>query len=426
MKYLFYIPVGLLVLCLSTSALANPNAIEESFLNPIYRGDISTNPAFRIRPSVTIDQVRIKVFPHDGPYPIPQGEESIVSRAFARSDGTCTLVKHIAAAPLAKRTYLPRVVIKLAVLDFLTTTGTLTCTKPITLVRETGLAAYTYHGVFHIGSHKSKGRNALYVVNEVDFETYIKGVVPSEMPASWATEALRAQSIAARTYGAQQILAGRAEPSILEHPHWDIDDTVWYQAYKGKTGQHPSADRAVDDTAGQFMLYDGQPIIAYFSADSGGHTEESVNVWGNQLPYTPAKPEVYDLNRIDSAWKVEMTLVRMNELLQKRNIVPKNFVVTRMEVKEWTSSGRMKQVQFTSTRGTNLLVEGEQARYGLALKSARLELRPVGNHSYAFAGTGFGHGVGMNQWGAKALVEQFGWTAKQILEFYYEGARLSF
>ena len=115
---------------------------------------------------------------------------------------------------------------------------------------------------------------------------YLKGVVPSEMPHFWPAEALKAQTVAARTYATFHILHGGGGI-------YDVDDTVQYQAYTGNTDHRPQTDAAVDATSSIVMVYNDKIIQAYFSADAGGYTEAASEVWPVTAPYCVSKPEVY-------------------------------------------------------------------------------------------------------------------------------------
>lgn len=357
-----------------------------------------------------ISIVHVKVFPHDGPYSIPQGLETRQDRVQVHSEGDCEL-----STPRGKLTGKSFTV---AALDFLQGSGKLECKAPITVLRE-GAKAYSYRG--HLTFHHEKGK--LLIVNTLTFNDYLKGVVPAEMSASWHMEALKAQAIAARTYAANQILQARAQnPQAL----WDMDDTVQYQAYSGFGVERVTTSEAIEATKDVFLLdKKGRPIIAYFSADSGGYTESNDNIWGGKpLSYTVSKPEVYDLRLIKSAWTSTLTLAEMTQKMIGRGVVKKDFKLAHFEILETTPSGRMKRVRIVSEAGEDVELPGERFRYGLAFRSSLLTVKEVEAGKFQFDGLGYGHGVGMNQTGAKVLAESLGWDHKQILEFYYEGINL--
>lgn len=128
--------------------------------------------------------------------------------------------------------------------------------------------------------------NGLVLINEVDLENYIQGVVPSEMPARWNTEALKAQAIAARSYA----VANMGKRSKLG---FDLYDTTEDQVYKGASAETIKTNDIVQSTKGQVLVYGNKVIPAYYHASSGGHTLPSSQVWGKDLPFI--RPvEAYD------------------------------------------------------------------------------------------------------------------------------------
>lgn len=396
MKILF----TLLVMSFSLHALA-----EEVLFLPIQ--DFKLKQLEELRP---IEFVKVKVFPHDGKYATPQGVEGRMDQAEVKSEGNCELV----TTSGVKRGS----VFTLKAQDYSAGPGTLKCDSPMTLIRE-GARVIRYRGNFTI--HKVGQK--LMIVNVVTFKEYLSGVVPTEMSTSWPLESLKAQAIAARTYAVNQILgARRTNPKAP----FDLDDTVMYQAYLGLNLEHPASTRAVEETDGNYLLDSkGKPIIAYFSADSGGYTESAENVWGTaQLSYTPSKPEIYDPRLVKSSWKVNLTMPEIEKKLINRGVVPQNYKLTRFEILEYTTSGRIKRVKLISEDQQEMELAGEKFRYGLTLRSSLFKVTGNADGLYEFNGLGWGHGVGMNQTGAKVLVESMGWDHKQILEFYYEGVQI--
>jgi len=122
-------------------------------------------------------------------------------------------------------------------------------------------------------------KKGLTVINEVELENYIKGVVPAEMPPAWNTEAHKAQAIAARSYA----LASQGKRKGYG---FDLKDTPEDQAYYGASAETPKTNQAVDATKGQVLIYDKKVIPAYYHASSGGWTLSAKQVWGEDRPYT--------------------------------------------------------------------------------------------------------------------------------------------
>lgn len=138
-----------------------------------------------------------------------------------------------------------------------------------------------YRGIIMIQNKNGK----LTVINNVPLEDYIRGVVPSEMPSSWATEAHKAQAIAARSYALAN-LGKRAKYG------YDLKDTPEDQAYGGASKETPDTNYAVDETKGIVLTYNMKVINAYYSASAGGQT--NVNSWGSSLPYLRSVPSFDD------------------------------------------------------------------------------------------------------------------------------------
>lgn len=140
-----------------------------------------------------------------------------------------------------------------------------------------------YRGYLIIQNKNKK----LTVINNVELEDYLKGVVPSEMPSSWAIEALKAQAIAARSYA----LANLGKRASLG---FDLKDTPEDQAYGGATAETSRTNNAVDETSGLVLTYNYKVVSAFYSASAGGHTVTSKQAWGNDLPYLRAVPSFDD------------------------------------------------------------------------------------------------------------------------------------
>jgi stage II sporulation protein D len=140
-----------------------------------------------------------------------------------------------------------------------------------------------YRGFFILTNRNGE----LVVINKIDIDSYIKGVVPSEMPSSWAHEAHKAQAIAARSYALAN-LGKRAGHG------YDLNDTPEDQAYGGASAESYQTDRAVEETRGIVLIYNLKIIPAYYSASAGGHTVSSGDVWTHNLPYLQSVPSFDD------------------------------------------------------------------------------------------------------------------------------------
>ena len=282
------------------------------------------------------------------------------------------------------------------------------------------------------------GRSSLQAVNHLPIEAYLPSVVGSEMPASWPLPALQAQAVAARTYALRQ-----RKPAAA----FDVSATVASQVYKGIEAETPSTREAVAATRGQVLTFEGDLVNAVFHSSSGGSTENSGDLWSRQLPYLVSVPD-FDTTSPVSQWQQRLD----PELLRKafREIGG----ATRIDVLATTGSGRIHQARVIGSAGT-LVLTGPELRSRLGLRSTLVRFEAVAPEvalmpadanaaqpqmppplpaietqplqlpqpTLMAIGRGFGHGVGMSQWGAYAMAHQ-GRNYQQILSHYYRGTEL--
>jgi len=329
---------------------------------------------------------------------------------------------------------------------------------------------------------------ALQAVNLVGLETYLASVVGSEMPASWPLEALRAQAVAARTYALRALRpsSGRA---------YDLKATVASQVYLGVEAETASTQAAVAGTRGLVLTYGDGLIEAVFHSSAGGTTENSGELWAQQLPYLVSVAD-FDNESPVRDWRLPLA----DELVRKG--LPEIGGLERIEVLSTSSSGRVRQARVVGSAGS-LVLTGAELRSRLGLKSTLVQFvqepinvplltdqagtvvgqlgadtsgpalasRSAQNPSLAAAspagkgtppvsllfgpgsagptapllvppppppgdgrtpmprlqwvaiGRGFGHGIGMSQWGALAMARR-GEGFEQILQHYYRGTQL--
>ena len=194
----------------------------------------------------------------------------------------------------------------------------------------------------------------LQVVNVVDLEDYVKGVLPSEMSPSWDLEALKAQAVCARTY------------AVMTTKHasdgFDLCATTHCQAYSGVSGAEDSTDRAVDETAGECLYYGGELAEAYYHSSDGGATEDAENVWGTEIPYLLGKEDPYEAQTsIPSySWSVSYTWEELTWVLQNSGYDIGDVVDA--YVSEYTDLGNVYSVTFVDSRGNTLVRTGDNAR----------------------------------------------------------------
>ena len=264
----------------------------------------------------------------------------------------------------------------------------------------------TYRGELSITAHAQ----GLSVINHIPVEEYLYGVIPREMPHTWEMEALKAQAISARTYVLYIKSKSRDKP-------FDVAATTSSQMYGGHKAEREKTTRAVNATRGRVISYQGNLIVAYFHADSGGHTEDAVNVWGANLPYLKGVPDKFSTHTPNSAWEVYLPFSEMKNRLTRSSIDVGRITDVKPETQ--SASGRALGLALKSTRGTARMTGNNfRIRMGAErLKSTLFHLEPL-KDGVRFTGKGYGHGVGLSQWGAQTMALK-GYTANDILNHYY-------
>ena len=380
--------------------------------------------------SVEASPFRVLVFPHQGVYSAPQGKETVVSKVAVRSEEYCT--QYIAELQTDQewvKTGAPIAAAK--TFDFSSShlnrwsrffhrigdAFYFSCTKPFRVQRESKLESLSYEGDFVVIFNKSSATSPIQIINIIDPEKYIQGVVPSEVGTGWPAEALKSQAVAARTYAWWNVVNGRRS----QLKAYDLDDTIGSQSYLGISRRAADTDAAVIDTSRLVMKYDGKVIKAYFSADSGGRTESEKNVFGENLPYCQSKDELYDLSKTKTEWEKKIPFSEINATYSA------NIKSIDVSAADRNESGRVDDVTLNAVNGKIIKVPGPLFRRNLKLRSTLFQVSTVienGQRYLLLTGKGYGHGVGMAQIGAKEYATQLGWTFDQILKFYYTGVTL--
>jgi len=278
-------------------------------------------------------------------------------------------------------------------------------------------------------------RNAgLTVVNKVYLEEYLDSVVAGEMPDSWPIEALKAQAVAARTFA----LYTRRKH---ENEGFDLCNDSHCQIYGGISEEAPNARLAVCATTGMVLYYNGKLIYAPFHASAGGMTENSEDVWGNNLPYLRAVID-FDKGTPYYHWQLRVSAADVQAKLHNAGYTIGNLQSIELsklthnakETADRTVSGRVKHISFVGDRA-HAVLSGNKVRSILGLKSTLFDmtvmdinknsiLKNNGESSYSTIrevlvdGYGWGHGLGLSQWGAKIMAEKK-YDYKKILHYYY-------
>ncbi|MDD4264523.1 MAG: SpoIID/LytB domain-containing protein, partial [Firmicutes bacterium] len=305
----------------------------------------------------------------------------------------------------------------------------------------------------------------LTVINILDLEKYLYGVVPYEIEADAPLEAIKAQAVAARTYAYRNIGS-----SIYQKWGFDMVDTVSSQVYKGFDGERASTNKAVDETKGKKMIYNGKLAQVFYFASSGGMTANVKEVWGGEIEYLLSVPDPYESETsYNYIWEKALSAEEIKKILFISNVEIGNILSVSAE--EYSPSGRVTKLRITGTLGsityynadTRTIFSLSSQKYTIqssgnivvkavdgSLKTLALDGRKVvsasgtgtlsaGNNSisvvgsgkkvrslsmssdkYVFNGKGWGHGVGMSQEGAKGFARN-GYNYEQILKHYYTG-----
>ncbi len=274
-----------------------------------------------------------------------------------------------------------------------------------TLTLESGAGNLEVDGRRYRGAIRlSAVGDEVEVVNVLDIEAYLRGVVPSEMAASWPLEALKAQAVAARSY---------TLVSLNPDGRYDLCATVDCQVYRGVEAEHPRTDEAIAATAGVVVTYLGETARTYYHSDSGGAVASSQEVWGSSIPYLVALQDVPS-STPHRAWTARLDARVVASSLAAAGVGV--GAVSGLRVLKISESGRVAELEVTGSGGSRVL-RGSQlttlAR-GWGLKSMRFSVQS----GLVVKGDGWGHGVGMSQYGARALA-QSGYDYGRILGYYY-------
>ncbi|HZK33261.1 MAG TPA: SpoIID/LytB domain-containing protein [Tissierellaceae bacterium] len=317
----------------------------------------------------------------------------------------------------------------------------------------------------------------IIIINHIEMENYLYGVVPSEMGYNFPKEALKAQAVAARSY---------ARRNIDKHLNegFSLCDTTHCQAYYGYDKENPLTNFAVDETKGLLAYYDGEIINAQYHSTSSGVTENSIDAWGGDLPYLISVKDDFSLDAPLSSWTLKLDIFELNNKLVSNGI--DIGLLKGIEVIESSSSGSVKMVKLIGNKGDEI-ISGSKFRtiignttlkstwfnvagaYGgnidsevyimgkdgiiISKKLSELSIldnktkKPISRSATSRAinrnskiedllgqnsttsmstseiiieGRGYGHGVGMSQYGAKKMAE-LGYTFEEILKHYYTG-----
>ena len=254
------------------------------------------------------------------------------------------------------------------------------------------------------------------VIIKVPFEDYIVGVLAGEMPVSFELEALKAQAVAARSY-----VMKKMQTNIDKE--YDVVDTVMNQVYlddehlqevwkEDYTNNINKIKQAVLETFNEYLEYDGEIVDAMFFSTSVGATENSEEVFTSEVPYLRSVASTWD--SISPVYEVNYTF-ELEDFYNKLNL---NYSESlNIELLETTSTGRVKKLKING-----VTLEGNTVVSNLKLKSNHFTIKLEGDKFYITT-KGYGHGVGMSQYGAQAMALE-GYKYDEILKYYYQGVEI--
>ena len=304
---------------------------------------------------------------------------------------------------------------------------------------------YAYRGAMEF--IKSPTQWGITAINVVPTEQYLYGVVGKEMSPSWSLEALKAQAVAARTYAV-------SHKNYYQKRGFDMLDDTHSQTYAGINGEAPSVRQAVDVTNGEILTYGGKPIDAFFSATAGGWTENSENVWGNKIPYLRGVADPSD-QMPAYRWAVTVSPERLASNLAAagkgvgtvHSITLSPLAKRPMRVADRGVSGRVLSLTVNGSGGS-VKITGNSFQDIFDLRSTLFDFYQGGgtppdpdrgavSRGATFAvkagmpitiyGFGWGHGLGMSQYGAYQMAKTHGTDAayyRTILSHYYSNTKL--
>ena len=282
--------------------------------------------------------------------------------------------------------------------------------------RPTTYARHSYYGDFCFAVI---GSGQLTVVNMIDIDHYVMGVCACEMSEYWPIEALKAQAVAARTFVQKNISS-----SVYYYTcGFDVTADTYCQAYNGCGNVGSNIEAAVSGTNNLYLTYNDKLIDAMYSSSDGGSTESNANVFGSTAhPYLVGVTDPYEAaagsSNPYSSWEVTMT---RSQLGSKVGLGPVVSVTP-----TYSETGNVIKLDLVAADGQKATIIRDSCRTVPGLKSIHYEVTQNSSGNYVFSGGGFGHNVGMSQWGAYAMAKYYNKDYRSILGFYYTGVGLSY
>ncbi len=255
--------------------------------------------------------------------------------------------------------------------------------------------------------------SSLMVLNLINIEDYLLSVVPAESLPSWPLEALKAQAVAARTYAFYQMLHRTSR-------NYDLVATEGDQMYGGTVVEQVRTTRAVRATQGLIVIRRGLPILAMYTANSGGYTADAGAVFDLPKPYLVAHRDPWSLKGKMAHWTRRFQLGDIRRALRRIGVRADGLRDIRVARKG--PSGRVLRVRFVFAKDSRIMRTRTSLGRALKLPEILFEIERRGDR-FTFKGRGFGHGVGYSQWGSAIMAKERDF--RQILSFYYPSTQVA-
>ncbi|MCT4594843.1 MAG: SpoIID/LytB domain-containing protein [Anaeromicrobium sp.] len=325
----------------------------------------------------------------------------------------------------------------------------------------------TYRGSIMVDRYYNSD---LTIINELKMDEYLYGVLPKEIISkSWPLEAQKAQAVAARNFALVKL-------GLHKDLGFDLCNSTHCQVYGGFSVENSQSNRAVDETSGQVLTYNGQAISTYYHSNSGGKTENMENVWSKAVEYIKSVEDPYSIGAPNDSWEKSYSKYEIENILNNgENHIGK---LKSIKIKNRADSGRVTELEIIGDRDKIILqkdkirkvfgynnikstwfnIKHDGDRNKIVLQEPYEESRRVTmenvyvisdkktmkveeqlyihngettseinfenvSDDYLFVGRGWGHGLGMSQWGAKKMAEE-GFSYEEILKFYYKNILL--
>lgn len=257
------------------------------------------------------------------------------------------------------------------------------------------------------------------VINHIEFEDYLKGVIASEIEADAPAEALKAQAVVSRSYARSHLKRHAGDG-------YDFCDLTHCQIYQGFDAETEATNRAVAETKGEVLYFQGQPLEALFCANCGGQTADPMELWAPNPALISVKDDACQ-NFPHFRWHYEISTEKLHGILQADTRTDPGELLRGVTVDQYGPSQRVMRVRIVGDKSkmvdgfTFWAVLAAALKWG-KIKSTRFEIQQTAN-GYLFIGQGFGHGLGLCQSGARSRAER-GDSYRQILQHYFPRADL--